>query len=730
MSLFKGFFRRFRDKTGSSLGLIIAAVLLLEALALAEQFYTRWKLQETLERQSEVALRRNEVILDYTLDMAELTMAEHHWEIQEKVDDPDSLMALVGRLLVSNRQIVGACVSVVPGYYPGKKGLFEPYASRDGSKIVYEDLAAPGDHDYTENPEYLAVLASGGSAWGEPYRYGEDDQADLVTYSSAVRDRSGRIAGVCGLDLDLSWLGDTLNSKHFYPSSFCVALTRDGRYVAGPAAHRDREWIVSLINDPAAAWTEHGRLKSLVFDGKGPGRSGIIHLISLSGPPYWKLATVNYDDEVYAPERNIRLYHLLLGLLSLLLLLFIVTRYVRNTRRLADAQVREARLGSELRVARGIQDEMLPKVYPPFPDRKDLDVYGLLEPAREVGGDLYNFFIRDEKLYFCIGDVSGKGIPSAMVMTVVNSLFRTFSERIGNPARIVEGLNAEACRGNESSMFVTFFLGILDLPTGHLRYCNAGHDHPALIRGKEVRLLDAKANLPVGTFPDTRYEAQECMIEPGTTIFLYTDGLTEAKNVNRQLFSRSRMLQTLENSAGAKDCQHLLASMSKAVRAFIGKADQSDDLTMLAIRYTPVAEEIVFSDSLTLRNDVAQIGALGDFVKGITARLHLDAKPAHDLRLALEEIVVNVMNYAYPGGAAGDVRIDARADAHTLTFVVTDGGIPFDPTEVEMADTTLSVEDRPIGGLGIFLARGLVDSVNYERTGGRNILTLKKKLDK
>jgi sigma-B regulation protein RsbU (phosphoserine phosphatase) len=222
---------------------------------------------------------------------------------------------------------------------------------------------------------------------------------------------------------------------------------------------------------------------------------------------------------------------------------------------------------------------MLPTAFPPF-------VYGSLEPAREVGGDLYDFFIRDGKLFFCIGDVAGKGVPSAMLMSVVHSLFRMVSRTEESPSKILSMLNGELCRGNDSNMFVTFFVGCLDLYSGELEYGNAGHDKPFLL-AKDITLMPAKANLPLGVFPDTHYEEQSCTLSPGTTLLLYTDGLTEAKNEQRELFSRQRVLDVLARNAGKKDCRRLLETMGKAARGFMGQAPQSDDLTMLAIHYTP-----------------------------------------------------------------------------------------------------------------------------------------------
>ena len=204
------------------------------------------------------------------------------------------------------------------------------------------------------------------------------------------------------------------------------------------------------------------------------------------------------------------------------------------------------------------------------------------EEAKEVGGDLFDYFIRDEKLFFCIGDVSGKGVPAAMVMAVVHTLLRMLSEREDDPARILGELNREACRNNESGMFVTLFLGVLDLSTGQLRYCNAGHDHPVLVRDT-VEELPALANVPVGVFDDVQYQAQEAKVAPGSILFLYTDGVTEAKDVDRQQYGRNRLLETL--TACSRQPDALIREIEDSVRAFAGAAEQSDDITMLAVRF-------------------------------------------------------------------------------------------------------------------------------------------------
>ncbi len=383
---------------------------------------------------------------------------------------------------------------------------------------------------------------------------------------------------------------------------------------------------------------------------------------------------------------------------------------------------------SELKVASQIQMSMLPKIFPPYPDRDDVDIFGQLTPAKAVGGDLFDYFIRDEKLFFCIGDVSGKGVPAALVMAVTRAQFRTVSTLESIPDRIVHRLNNTMCEGNDSIMFVTLFVGVLDLPTGRLRYCNAGHDAPLLI-GEDVSELPCESNLPIGVMADWTFKLQEVEISPMTTIFLFTDGLTEAENGKREQFASKRIMDMAQASLKTShQPEKLIAMMTNAVKSFVNGADQSDDLTMLAIQYTKQQQDEKYHEKLILSNDIEEVPQLAEFVTETCNAIGIDESTTMSFNLALEEAVVNVMSYAYPHNTKGLISIEAMANDSKLKFVISDNGVPFDPTLVPEVDTTLSAEERSVGGLGIFMVRKLMDSVNYERVGGFNVLTLRKKL--
>lgn len=256
-----------------------------------------------------------------------------------------------------------------------------------------------------------------------------------------------------------------------------------------------------------------------------------------------------------------------------------LTQYIDQ---LKTTTAQKAAIEHELNIARNIQLSMVPTE---FPQRSDIEIYASLTPAKAVGGDLYDFFMRDNELVFCIGDVSGKGVPAALFMTMARSLFRAYATGETMPDRIVSQMNNDLNENNESCMFVTFFVGILDMTSGLLRYCNAGHEAPFVI-SHECHQLPVDYGLPVGSYPDTTYLMQTAVIEPQSTILLYTDGLNEAMNAEEKMFGEQRILDEVELAiqAGQLSPKALIDRMSQAIHTFVGDTEQSDDLTLLSIQ--------------------------------------------------------------------------------------------------------------------------------------------------
>ena len=456
----------------------------------------------------------------------------------------------------------------------------------------------------------------------------------------------------------------------------------------------------------------NGKMNYVFFD--GVDRTG------------WAMSIVVPEEEIYGEIQRLGQLVFVLQIIGIALLILLLYHVIKSHRDLRQVTENKSRIEGELHVARGIQMSMIPKSFPPYPERGDVDMFAAVVPAKEVGGDLYDFYTREEKLFFCIGDVSGKGVPASLVMAVTRSLFRTVSAHEKSPQRIVTTINDSMSEMNEANMFVTFFCGVLDLRNGHLRYCNAGHNAPMLVTADGNRELPVEANLPLGVIPGMSFSEQETDLTTGTGLFLYTDGLTEAENISHELFGEERMADALSGELGS---HRQIDTMTQAVQNFVGEAPQSDDLTMLYIRFmnNQISEET--ERHLILHNDIQQIPQLAEFVEAVADVAHLDVGLTMSLNLALEEAVSNVIMYAYPKGSDGLVDIEAIVRKGELEFIISDNGTPFDPTAAPEADVTLDAEDRPIGGLGIFLVKNIMDVVKYTRSDdGKNILSMIKKI--
>ena len=255
-----------------------------------------------------------------------------------------------------------------------------------------------------------------------------------------------------------------------------------------------------------------------------------------------------------------------------------LTRYIEDLRNTTE---QKAILERDIQIAAEIQQGMTPHS---FPKREELDMHGVLCPARTVGGDLFDFFIHDDKLFFCLGDVSGKGVPAALFMSATLHLFRNVGRHTDNPSKIVSAINEGLADGNEKDMFCTIFIGVLDLKTGILNYCNAGHNAPIYITNEKVQFLSVKPNIPAGAFAGFTFESETLQLTDGDAILLYTDGITEAENIQSRQYGDDALLR---NASFHKQCdmQKLISFIHKSVLAFVGDAEQSDDITMLAIRW-------------------------------------------------------------------------------------------------------------------------------------------------
>ena len=720
--LLRSFWERLMHvlRTNISLTIIIVAAILLEVTTGVMYYSAQNIIQRTVERLIDREMNAIYLCIRNKLAQVEVTLDNMAWIVADDLAEPDSLLMATRQLVEHNPTILGSSITCVPFYFPQKGRWYEPYSVRRADGSIESMQLGSAEHDYTKSEFFTAPIAKGSGHWCEPYLDSDGAKAIVTTYSVPIRDGKGDIVAVVDADISLGWLGEILEEGMAYKSTQRFLVTGNNNVLVGKDCQilRAAQEQIEADNDK----------KGYVVLKDEQGKKKHVYYTPVGGKTEWVLINVLDDSDVFSKLRNIRMSLLFLALLGLVIAGFIVWRISRHLERLRQVNAAKDRIDNELHIASNIQMQMLPEQSPQT-KRDDIDIYGLLTPAREVGGDIFDYFIRDEKLFFCMGDVSGKGVPSALLMAVTHSLFRAASAHDNNPAHILQSINETLYEGNESNMFVTMFMGILDLPTGHLCYANAGHDAPVIV-GREA--LPVKANIPLGLFDDYTFQMQNTMLEGGSMLFLYTDGLTEAKNPQRKQFGLARVMSILKGCADLSP-QQLLDKMTQEVHTFVEGAEQSDDLTMLAIRYIPVSHELILEEQLVLQNDIHQVSEMNQFIKQITDRLGVESSLAKQLQLAVEEAVVNVMEYAYPLGVTGDIILEISSDGQNLKFVIKDYGGAFDPTMKEKADTTLSAEDRPIGGLGILLVRELMDSINYERlrvgdSEGMNVLTLIKKI--
>ena len=703
-------------KENIPLTLIIGAALLLELTTGVMYYSAQDIIQRTVEKLTVSEMNNIYLTINYKLTRIEVTVDNMSWVVTDGLDEPEWMYSITRRLVEKNPSILGSTVSFVPNYFPEIGHWFEPYAVRRDDGTIDTMQLGSATHDYTQMEFFTAPIAKNTGYWCEPYFDKDGARAMVTTYGVPVHNEKGETVAVVDADISLDWLEEIVEEKKLYKSTQRYIVTGKGHLLAG----KDNELFRQALQ--VANATEDKTGSETIEDGTGDEYHVFFHPVG--GNTDWLLISIQDDEEVFSKLRNIRFNLFLLVFSGLVLVGFIVWRTSRNLERLRKVNAEKERIDGELRVASEIQQSMLPHSQI---SHNDVDIFGSLVPAREVGGDLYDFFIRDEKLFFCIGDVSGKGAPSAMVMGVVHSMFRAFSAHENNPARIVRAINEASCQGNDSNIFVTLFVGVLDLPTGHLRYCDAGHDAPMVMVDSHWSMVNVIPHLPVGVFDDVKYGVQETHVEPGSTIFLYTDGLTEAMNMERKQFGIKRIEEVLTANSQLLPKQ-LLEAVSQKVHDFVGDAEQSDDLTMLAIHYTPKTFESTMSETLLIKNDVHEVSKFNTFIKSVMEKLNIEASLANKLRLAIEEAVVNVIDYAYPIDQEGTIEMRIMFDGETMKTMIIDSGVAFDPTEKEKADTSLSAEDRQIGGLGILLVRELMDTINYERVNGQNVLTLIKKV--
>ena len=630
----------FKNSLSTKLSLwivLFTAVVLVSALGYMFSVSRQAIRQEAVNHATEI-LENTTLRVNSILERVEVATNNTDWLINRHLDGPDSMFVYSRRLLENNPDLNGCSIAFEPDFFKQKGRYFSAFSLRnDGEILTTQEGNEHYEYFYMDWYQLCKLLDR--PVWTEPFiDYNPEDiySKDMIaSYCKPIKDRNGKYVGTISVDLSLTWLSNPISAVKPYPHSYSIMIGQGGTFFVHPDSTKlfFHTIFTETLEHEDTALTALGHamqrgeegMRQLVID----GQESYVFYKPL-GNTGWSVAIVCPESDIFGAFNRLRRAVTIAVLAGLLLLLLvsiqIITRELKPLRRLADqagiiakgnfdetlpesgrvdeigqlsqsfsdmqrslagyieelkqTTAQKASIESELKVASDIQMSMVPRIFPAFPNRPDIDLYASMTPAKEVGGDLYDFFVQDERLYFCVGDVSGKGIPASLFMAVTRNLFRIVAQQGRSPEEIATQINLILSHDNEQNMFVTMFIGCADLKTGHLDYCNCGHNAP-LIDGQFMKLQ--YTNRPIGIWEEGGFIGESIDDIRGRQMLIYTDGLNEAENPQKQLFGEHR-LQELMAGALSLNSEQVIDMLQEAVERHRDGAAPNDDLTLLCLK--------------------------------------------------------------------------------------------------------------------------------------------------
>lgn len=417
-------------------------------------------------------------------------------------------------------------------------------------------------------------------------------------------------------------------------------------------------------------------------------------------------------DKAVDIVKSIGIPFILVNAIGFMLLVWFYRRAEKEKQISADKN----RIQCELDVAETIQGAMLPVVMPEFPGRKEFAIWASMKPAKEVGGDFYDlFFVDDDRMVIVIADVSGKGIPAAMFMVIAKTVIQS-NVKAGKPLdEAVGSINSKLCEDNKAEMFVTAWIGIMDISTGKVTFVNAGHNPPIVGQSSRFRYLEQKPGFILAGMEGIKYKKEEFLLDDGDELFLYTDGVTEAQDAEGNLYGEDRLMEFM---TGHEDLgpDALIRGIGEDINDFTEGYEQFDDITMMSIKMNGSYDEREFPA------EIDSIEKATDFVMQKLQEHDIPAQLCADFDLVIDEIAGNIIKYSE--SSVFHTGVSFNGGRISLRF--RDDGIPYDPGDADIPDTKASAQERKIGGLGIFLVNNVMDSVEYVFRNGQNMTTVRK----
>jgi sigma-B regulation protein RsbU (phosphoserine phosphatase) len=685
--------------------------------------------------------------------------------------------------------VFGTCLAFEPFLNGSDKYWDAEYAYEKNGKMIIKNVGSTR-YDYFKMDWYRLPKLLNKPVWTEPYYDEGGGDTLMCTYSSPIyRIVNGKriFTGVLTMDVSLSGFARIVKDITIFESGYGLLISRQGKIIASPKAVLNTKNILDIAK--AGKGTKSQKAVREMMAGKS-GFDAMDGLESKKNPSYlsyapvartgWSFGIIFPEEELFDTMfKYLKVMAWMFGISIFILLLttiFITRRMTRPIVRLVQATRKigqgdfEARLPvrkskdeiaqltnafavmqdqlrsyvhnlqetttakekieSELHVAHQIQMGMLPRGFV-TPDNWDL--FATLDPAKAVGGDLYDFFYLDkDHLCIAIGDVAGKGVPASLFMMVTRTLLRAKAVA-GTPiSQVIGSINHELCQDNPSEMFVTFFAGIVDLKTGEMEFCNAGHNYPYILsNGEEIRQLKVRNGLPLGIFETAVYTSGVFTFKPTEILVLTTDGITDALNQSNDFFGEAKLAASLTQLAN-KSTRSLTELLIGELKRFSSGAEQADDITILALQYKDASWQAtapVQTVQLVLRNHISELEQVVSKIEELSETWNLPVKAGMEINLMVEELFTNVVFYAFDDTQNHSVIIDfILLDSHLIQIRIEDDGKPFNPLDKKVDDLIdKPLEERQIGGLGIHFVRTMANDVEYNRTGDKNVIVLTKK---
>ena len=697
--------------------------------------------------------------------------------------DKDRNMALFTTINIFKNypNSLGGGIWFEPNIIDSAKRWYCIYVYRNkNNEIIPDEQFETEEYDYLNKSWYKEIFPNvtkeNNVAWSLPYYEKEGSNTLMVTAGAGIYDSNNKKIGISTVDWEISSIIKSVSEMKPTPNSFAMFGDEDDNsIIASTDPYMENS---SLLGKPlnTLPWYNKNLINITYFDYHG--QKYIPYVKSLNNGMVLIICIPKAELFYHLKKHVIALFviFMLMGVSISVLLYTSLKKYIdKPIKKLTDiahkigegdlnteiklekpyefaqlaktfnimakdiktiAKERQS-IESELSLAKKIQESSLPNVFPPFPDKKEFDIYAGMEPAKEIGGDFYDFyFIDDKNFMFLIADVSGKGIPAALFMMTTKTLINYIAQSGLSPKEMIETINKKICENNKQGFFITMLVGIVNTETGGITFINCGHNPPLIKHGGgDYKYLELESNIVLGAFDSAEFNVSEGVLNPGDTVCVYTDGITEAINISDEQFGEERLLETINTLKEENVISTQLGIKSK-VKEFAQGVAQSDDMTMLTFRYNGYnSSESKTGENVSVQSNDGNIVIYNNFatkenykefsgwLNDIIAKWNLNHDAVNKLQLISEELYTNIFSYAYPE-KEGIVEVALRKENSAVTCIFRDWGIPYNPLERPDPDVTLPPESRDCGGLGIYIVKNSVDEISYEYREGSNILKM------